>query len=169
MMTIYSFPEEHWPVSGGRTTPLGQMLIASCSMRKRALAAGLRMVAGELYDGVAFRTIRAWKSRHPSAPLTVFILSAKYGLVCWNTLLETYDLRMTKERATQLKPQVESMLTSLPIADVENLYMELGRDYLVALPDMRRLCPHARITVGQGKIGQRMRGLRAWLESSGVE
>jgi hypothetical protein len=146
-----------------------QVLIISCSKRKRTPATGFRAVAGELYDGVAFRMIRAWKSRHSSAALTVLILSAKYGLVCWNTLLETYDLKMTKELTTQLKPQVESILTSLPMADVENLYMELGRDYLVALPDMRRLCPYARITVGQGKIGQRMHGLRAWLESLGDE
>jgi DNA repair protein RadC len=146
-----------------------QMLIVGCSKRKRAPAAGLRVVAGELYDGTAFRIIKAWKSRHPSASLTVLILSAKYGLVCWNTPLETYDLRMTKDLATQLRPQVERVLTSLPMANVESVYVELGSDYLGALPDMRRLCPHARIIVGHGKIGQRMRDLRAWLESLETE
>ena len=105
----------------------------------------------------------------PICPSASIYSLGEIGLVCWNTLLETYDFRMTKERATQLKPHVERMLTSLPMADVENLYMELGRDYLVALPTRRRLCPHARITVGQGKIGQRMHGLRAWLESLGDE
>jgi hypothetical protein len=59
----------------------------------------------ERYDGVHFRVLRkAQREGYWPENLDMLILSAKYGLLDLDTVIEHYDLRMTSEQALQLKP-----------------------------------------------------------------
>lgn len=142
-----------------------RLLIVSCSKRKRSIAQGERVIAGELYDGVAFRTVTAWKRQHPSAPLLAVILSAKFGLISWDATVAPYDMRMTKTRAAELRGDVLRTLVSLPARHITDVYVELGKDYLEALPDISEIYRDAHVVYGRGRIGSRLRHLRAWLDA----
>ena len=75
------------------------LLIVACSQRKRS-DPGL-LPAIERYDGVNFRVLRkARREGYWPENLDVLILSAKYGLLKPDTLIEDYDSRMTQERAS---------------------------------------------------------------------
>ncbi len=77
-------------------------LILACSQRKHP-DSGL-MPAIERYDGVNFRVLqKATREGYLSENLDMLILSAKYGLIEANTPIESYDLKMTKQRAQELQ------------------------------------------------------------------
>ena len=142
------------------------VLILGCSSRKHAVSGHGTMKAGLLYDGVMYRVIKAWQRRHPLCrDFQALILSAKYGLITWETLIGSYDQRMTRARAEQLLPQLEQRLPMMTEVTPENVYVELGNEYLLALPDLAILWPNATITYGHGRIGGRMQRLKKWLES----
>lgn len=142
------------------------ILILGCSNRKLPLVDGETMKAGSLYDGVMYRVFKAWSRRHPVPwDFHVFIVSAKYGLITWDTPIASYDQRMIKARAQQLRPQVERTLQLMPRMPPESVYVELGKEYLRALPDLSEQWPNTRVIYGYGRIGERMQRLKIWLES----
>ena len=141
------------------------VLVVACSRRKRT-ASGL-MPAIERYDGPLFRVLRkARREGYWPLGLDVFILSAKYGLIDWSECIEPYELRMTEAISKQLRPQVLRTLASLRLEHVRELYIELGKDYLKALPVMPQVCPCANIRYGFGTIGRRLHDLKVWLHQS---
>ncbi len=143
---------------------IANLLILGCSQRKLAVQPGNTIEAGSLYDGVAFRVLKAWQRCHPNFPtLTVLILSAKYGLVSYNTLLAHYNLKMTDRIAECLLPQVRNRLESI-LTPPNDVYVDLGQIYLQALPDLNELWPGANVSFGKGRIGERLRDLRKWLD-----
>ena len=140
------------------------MLIMGCSKRKTATHGLETLEAGSLYDGAAFRVFKAWQRRHPNLQLSpVLILSAKYGMVNWNTPLASYDLEMTPEIADSFRSEVQDKLEST-FPHPKDVYVEMGRIYLRALPSLEEMWPNASVSFGVGRIGERMRSLRAWLE-----
>ena len=96
-------------------------------------------------------------------PFPVLVLSAKHGIITWSTRLTSYDLEMTVGIAELLRPQVRERLEPIRPRPT-NVYVEMGRTYLCALPDLKRLWPNAKVSYGRGRIGERMRDLRNWLE-----
>ena len=50
-------------------------------------------------------------------------------------------------------PELEQKLTMMPDVTPENVYVELGKEYLLALPDLAILWPNSIITYGHGRIG----------------
>ena len=85
------------------------LLIVACSQRKRVTPEVLPAL--ERYDGMYFRVLR--KARRESywpEKLDVLIVSAKYGLVAGDTPVAHYDVCMTREQATYLRPLVVAML-----------------------------------------------------------
>jgi hypothetical protein len=85
------------------------LLIVTCSQRKRS-DPGL-LPALERYDGIFLRILRkALREGHWSGTLEVLIISAKYGLLELDTVIENYDLRMTIGQAKQLQPVVTPLL-----------------------------------------------------------
>lgn len=138
-----------------------RLLILACSARKQPTPAPALL----LYDGPLYRILRgAW--RDGAAEVAVWILSAEHGLIPAGRELTPYDRRMTTGRARVLAPQVRQVLDDVagqgPYAEC---YVELGRDYLPALPGEEELrailgCP---VQYGQGSIGRRGGALKAWL------
>ncbi len=146
------------------------VLILSCSSRKHPIDRGVTVPAGCLYDGAMFRVVKAWLRRQNGQPdLRTLILSAKYGLISWETPVATYDQRMTIAMAQQLAPQVDRALSSLVDQPPERTYVELGSDYLTALADLTERWPNANVTYGYGRIGQRMQRLKHWLECASAQ
>ena len=77
--------------------------------------------------------------------------------------MASYDLEMTPEIAERLRPQVQDRLEST-FPWPTDVYVEMGSIYLRALPDLENLWPEAKVFFGEGRIGERMRDLRNWLE-----
>lgn len=149
-----------------RSVMMHHLLILSCSARKLHLPKGETVAAGSLYQGIAYQVFKAWQRRHAGhlPSVSIFIISAKYGLINWNTEIETYDQRMDVTAARRHLPEITRFFDSWADPTPDAVYVELGKTYLPALPDMASIWPDAKITYGFGRIGERMHRLKNWLE-----
>ena len=138
------------------------LLIISCSKRKKTNL--LKAPAIELYDGPFYKILR----KCAPSNLDVLIISAKYGLISANEIIELYDLKMTPKRAVELAPYVRSRLESwLSKWHYEKIFIMLGKVYMSALNDSWRLLENYDIEVGRGQIGERLHTLKKWLKILG--
>jgi cytoplasmic iron level regulating protein YaaA (DUF328/UPF0246 family) len=140
------------------------LLIVACSQRKRS-DPGL-LPAIERYDGVNFRVLRkAKREGYWPENLDVLILSAKYGLLKPDALIEYYDLQMTRNRALALQPQVSTELDIyLAQTDYREIFINLGQTYLIALASSEEIPRLAeRMIYATGGIGGKMSQMKQWL------
>src|SRR5690348_4465403 len=92
-----------------------RLLILSCSQRKRP---DLELLpAMDRYDGPSFRVLRRFLSQRPTERLTVYILSAEFGLIPATLPIPDYDRRMTPQRARELQPQALEVIAQVRAAD----------------------------------------------------
>lgn len=150
-----------------------RLLILGCTATKKSNAD--RMPAIERYDGPTFRVLRKALREEAVSNLEVYVLSAKYGLIEANTPIANYDLKMTPNRAMELRPDVADVLSSMP--SFREVYIELGRSYLTALTslpvdkndglytemELYELFKFYSLQWGKGGIGQRCAALKRWL------
>ena len=141
------------------------LLIVACSQRKRP-DPGL-LPAIERYDGVTFRVLRkAKREGYWPENLDVLILSAKYGLIDAAMPTVCYEQRMTPERAIALNAQVlEKLQSRVGQRDYVEVYVDLGRDYLPAIEGCAELFSGLRVSYAEGRIGERLKGLKSWLKA----
>lgn len=107
-------------------------LLVNCSGAK---IDGSCLAAIDLYDSAIFRSIRSHIERlrnSPAVKLNVLILSAKYGIVAADDLIDNYDLQMADQ-------DVDSLVSSThrqsfdQLRDLDGeLYVMLSRQYMVA-------------------------------------
>ena len=144
-----------------------RLLILGCSARKKATPGPV--MAWHLYDGSAFRVVKAWARKTPStAGLDVRILSARYGLISSFLVVPTYDERMTAEHARELRDEVRADLQVVcPPGYYDEVFLMMGRDYLEAIGDLG-VFGKSRVIVPQGGIGTKLGALKRWL-LSGME
>lgn len=104
-----------------------QLVVLGCSATK-VDAAGV-LPAINLYDGPVYRVLRAFlrEYRWPD-PLSVAVLSAKYGLIGGLAHIATYNRRMTAHRAKVLNPTVTAALQRLGSGH-GRIDLIMGRDY----------------------------------------
>lgn len=143
--------------------PARHLLVLACSARKRSFPAGLAVPAWDLYDGQLFRLCRRVQreQRWPRG-LLVMILSAEHGLIPADRRVETYDRRMTRRRAADLRQGVGAKLAEIAaLHPVEEAYLALGRTYALAVQDA--FPPSVRVVDGGDMIGRMQTRLRAWL------
>lgn len=141
-----------------------RLLIIACSQRKRP-DPGL-LPAIERYDGGSYRVLRKIKreGRWPKN-LDVLILSAKYGLIEASTPIADYEQRITRDRASQLKPQViQALQTYSQYNTYFEVYVDLGQDYLSAVEGFEQFFSGSSITRVKGRIGERLKSLKSWLK-----
>lgn len=136
------------------------LLIVGCSATKVTSRGSLPAI--ELYDGVNFRVLRKFfrESGWP-AGLTVQVLSAEYGLLDVTRIIEPYERRMTRERASELLPDVLAALSRL--APPQEIFVNLGATYLGALEGVDDLFPGVRVRYAAGGIGSKMKSMKSWL------
>lgn len=131
----------------------------SCSKAKREGAGA--MPARELYDGPAFRVLRASGADN----LRVWVLSAKHGIIPANKRISYYDLQMTAARADELRGQVASEFDALPHKRISEWLICAGKNYMRALSGCEHLSQDA---IAKGTIGRQISILKQWLESRPV-
>ena len=139
-----------------------RMLLLGCSDRK--VPERGRLPAFQRYDGPAYRVYRKYlrDDRDADSSVDLYILSAKYGLISGDILIPDYDLRMTPERAEQLKPAVKRSLDLVfALHRYDEIFVVMGKVYRDALMDF--LPSDGRVVVAEGRIGERSSALYHWL------
>lgn len=144
----------------------GRLLLLSCSQRKRRTRNLLPAI--HRYDGPAFRVLRRYLSKQPTARLKILILSAKWGLISAETLLPYYDQQMTEGRARELRPLATKQLRIiLKARPYEEMFISMSRSYFQVLTD-QELSKIVGLTIyiPQGLQGQKISALYDWLHGS---
>lgn len=139
------------------------LVVLSCSSTKSHVIGGLPAI--DRYDGPMYRVLRLFlrESIWPS-PLSVAILSAKYGLIGGLASIEYYDQRMDQQRASELIYGSTETLIKWGQSH-SSISLVLGRDYLPAL-DLNKLNSHGiGSTVVEGPIGVKLNRLHTLLHS----
>lgn len=126
-------------------------LILSCSQRKRFEKAR----AIDLYDGPAFRVARKYLETKDG--VDVKILSAKYGLISQDDIIDTYDQKMTPEDAAVYRKRYsrESKIFQNTYKDI---FIFGGKTYLSVMQSNK-------FKQSEGRIGERLAQLKIWLNN----
>ena len=111
-------------------------MIAGCTRRKRVTAAPVRAL--DLYEGGCVPALRARIGRRADLAGRVFFLSARHGLIGANARVQTYDERLTPERAARLRPGVSEAVEQAirERAPVDEMLLLVEPDYLAPLADL---------------------------------
>lgn len=156
-MTPISCDKAHMKMDENRQRDL---LIVACSATKRPVSHPVPAI--ELYNGPAFRVLRKRLKLEGGQP-TIYILSAKHGLIEANELVSVYDFRMNRKRALQIRDQVHIFLERLtPPGRFNAIFIWAGKDYLLALP--QSFLARSDIHIAEGGIGKKLKQLREWCE-----
>lgn len=103
-----------------------RLLVMACSATKTRQVDGFPVPPLNYYDGPVWRTFRKWHSDNreemESGALSVYALSAYYGLVHVTRPIEPYDCKMTNAEAARLISYGDSTGTV-----GANAYLELER------------------------------------------
>ena len=141
------------------------LLILSCSATKRPCPEPLpaidRYACGYSYK-IIHKLMR--EGRFP-CNMDVLILSAKYGLIQTETLIEDYNQRMSRQRASELQDEVGRALDQhLGTINYAEIFVNLGRDYMIAVENSIQMYrQRAKIKHARGRIGSKGREMRRWI------
>ena len=139
------------------------LLIIGCSFRKHKV--DQPTPALNLYDGINYRIIhKLFKGRGKPEDLSIQILSAKYGLIDSMEFIENYDWRMDKNRGKELQTQVRKKLEKLKFEDPKKIFVNLGKDYMIALSGYEKIFQNSIITIATGGIGMKISQMKNGLE-----
>lgn len=142
------------------------LLIISCSDSKNHQEGPIPAI--RRYTGAWYGVINKLK-REGKFPLNVdvLIISAKYGLIRSNDLIEDYNWKMDVSRARELNESVvEKLKVILEKTDYESVLINLGREYMETIRGFEEVVvPSQKVFILKGKIGLRKRELRNWLIS----
>jgi hypothetical protein len=135
------------------------LLILACSATKRD-DPGL-LPAIKRYDGPAWRVLRKALRERPGLDLRVSVwsLSAEFGLIYGYRQIAWYDRKMTVARALELHPDVAALLHNIRLVAWDSVCLGLGKTYQQALPTYD--WPEAMVL--EGAIGERLKQLKEWL------
>lgn len=141
-----------------------RLLILGCSSRK--IDNSDPVPAWELYDGVFFRVAKkVLGSALPINAPCVRILSAKFGLIEPQTMIEYYDERMCFGSA-QLHREacIEKLTTLCRSASFASALVICGKDYIAALSPISLWAPPSLpVEIPPGGIGKKLQRLKHWL------
>lgn len=139
------------------------LLIISCSKRK---VVGRADTALQVYDGPVYRVLRKRISYMDAAQVQIFIVSAKYGFISAETVIESYERKITAERAAQLNMTIlDNLQGILNSGNYRKVFINLGSTYSAAIRGIERILPPG-VEIGYacGGIGQRTSQTIRWLE-----
>jgi hypothetical protein len=150
-----------------RKTPSRRLLVLACSSRK--LQSTEPLPAIKRYDGVAYRVInRLHRLGQYPEDVDVVIVSAKYGAITSDKLIQNYDQRMTTERAAeQVEDNRVALAQLLQSRDYKEVFISTGKTYLLALEPFDAWRGAVLVTVNRGKIGVQLKALKEWLLQQG--
>jgi hypothetical protein len=140
------------------------LLFITCSQRKiKGLGQGR---AWDIYDGALYRVLKKLFRLHPEVEqaVNVLIMSAKYGIIRPYEVISTYDEILTPAILHQRGAfWAEQLRTVTEACQVPAVFVNLGRAYLRALPNLANTFRGAHIQWARGGIGQRCSQTRRWV------
>lgn len=152
------------------------LLIISCSQQKvqsdeRFPSDGL-LPAIDRYDGPTYRCLRKFRdvnvdNKFPNN-LRILILSAKFGLIHPETEIPVYDLKMTAERAEEIRHEVKLDLYhclhfyKIAYGGMDQVFINLGKTYRQTLDGFH--WGTISTMEASGGIGLKTQQMKAWLE-----
>lgn len=140
-------------------------LILSCSRTKNGVPEPLPAV--QRYNGPMYQVLQRYLREKPekAAALTIFILSARYGLIDSQTPILPYDQKMTPARAAELHADVLSKTQQAIVpAGYAEIFLAMGQTYLLALEGLPAILDgETQILVSRGSAGEKLTELRNWL------
>jgi len=142
----------------------------SCSSRKKAGLARGR--AWDIYDGQLFRVLKKLFRTHPNwqQHLHILIVSGRYGVLEPEQVIDTYEERLTR-RASQ-EPGgswADALRRAVAGQRFQAVHVNLGKDYLRVLPDLREVFADAALDWASGSIGVRNGQTRRWVSAHIVD
>jgi hypothetical protein len=143
---------------------MGRCLILSCSKTKRI--GDEQLPAVQRYDGPPFRVFRLFLKMAPSAlkDVDLYILSASYGLISGDKLVDNYDEKMTAPRAFEMNDQVLKQFETIINKEYTDIFVSLSKDYLRALKGYEKLVqPSRTLHISNESEGKRLSELKQWL------
>ncbi|ABR55823.1 DUF6884 domain-containing protein [Methanococcus aeolicus] len=142
------------------------LLILSCSKTKHHK---YNIPAIDLYNGMYYKVLRKNFNlkENNNNNLNILILSAKYGLINSNHIIDYYDEVMTPKRAKELQNQVITKLKQeLKNNNYDEIFITMGKTYELALGDRgKEILKNNNAIIGHGMIGERLSQLKNWLIS----
>ena len=140
------------------------LLILSCGGKKCAYPEPLPAI--DRYIGGYYRIIHKLM-REGQFPdnMDMLILSAKYGLIQTETLIENYDQKMSKPRAIELQDEVGRALDlHLGTKNYAEIFVNLGKDYMIAVEkSVQMYRQRAKIKHAKGPQGIKGGEMRRWI------
>ena len=140
-----------------------QLLILACSQTKSEL--GKPLPAKELYTGVFYSVLNKAIRENSTIndKLSLYIISAKYGLISGEAEIENYDLRMT-DKIAKLQIDNNTRILHKIIAETNpsEIMLVMGRTYRSSIDTSNIRIPVNKIT---GSIGFMLRDFKVWLSS----
>lgn len=149
-----------------------RLLILACSQRKRPIRERL-LAPIDLYDGPAWRTVRAYRGldgRH-DLNLTVLALSAKYGIVhASDEEIWWYEEKLTRQKAFDTVWTQASVVAPLEMHLAQIFLLERvcicgGALYRHALAGVT-WPEHLAVLTTSGGIGAQLGQLKTWLHTA---
>lgn len=156
------------PILGKATPNTERLLCMPCGEAKLDRAAP----AGELYQGPMWQTLR---QHQPAGGLpNMLVLSAKYGMVDQAEVLQTYDQRLTPERAAELRRDMvanaEALKRALAATDINEIMLVGGADYRAVMAEAiaelmanGAIRPGPRVNAVEGSFLQQRKALGEYL------
>ncbi len=140
-----------------------RLIVLGCSAAK--VSANGALPAITLYDGPMFRVLRSFLRdyRWPES-LSLAVLSAKYGMIGGVSQIETYDQRMTPERARELCDSVTETLVDWSPAHDQAVFV-LGQDYVRSINSNLIAKYYREHRIVEGPIGIKLSRLHDMLRS----
>lgn len=145
------------------------LLVIACSQRKTpGLAEG---PAWEIYDGALYRVLKkSFRIRPALRPaIEILIVSARYGVIAPETVITTYNEHLTpilvRARGDYWSEQLQARLGGRVFRAA---HVNLGREYLRALPGLAGLLAPADVDWTAGGIGTRCAATKRWVEARGA-
>jgi len=97
--------------------------------------------------------------------LEIVIISAKYGFLKSNDLIEYYNLRMTQNQAKELNSIIINNFKSLfEERHYCEIFVNLGNDYIPAIKGLEKIVPQeTKLLYAKGKVGERKSQMKKWI------
>ncbi len=129
------------------------LLIISCSKRKVKTSSPIK--AWDLYDGVIYRVLK--KNMTDFGAFDILIISAKYGLIFPDTIIENYEQVMTAKRALELKKMISDQVKPY-LSGNNNIFICLGKNYMRTIES--EISGNRNLVILEGGIGVKMKMLK---------
>ncbi|WP_220199788.1 DUF6884 domain-containing protein [Ktedonospora formicarum] len=145
-----------------------RLMLISCSGSKNP-SLGL-LPAIERYTGGVYSIIKkARREGYWQREIDILIVSAKYGLIAEDDLIEIYDQKMDKVRALELRGEVSQRLDDvLKRKNYSLIFMNMGSTYLMSIGDSFEVDRARRtgiIREAKGGIGKKLSQTKVWIKA----